>query len=167
MTAVNFSRQVRGPIIFATRCEPAFAKTRTSRLSAAQANGVRYENSVKQALAVLAKPLHAVLERNPWFRFADSIGKASCSPDAILWFDNELALVVEVKYTWVPTAETKLRELYIPVVKFALKPTYVRSLVICKTLTPQSPEPIIHVREALGAASPAVYHWLGQGSLFW
>lgn len=153
----------------ASRCAPCFAKVRPSRLSPAQANGLRYENRVHKALAVLAKTLGANVEQNPWFRFTDQNGAGACSPDSILWLDQELAIVIEVKYTWVPTASTKLRGLYLPIVDKVLKPVILRSLVICKNLTPESPRPIDGIRDGTqcSVAQAPVYQWLGQGPIRW
>lgn len=163
------TRLIRGALTSASRCPAVFSKPRTSRLSPAQANGVRFENKVHKALAILAKSLNARVERNPWFRFIDSNGPGACSPDAILWLNPVLALIVEVKYTWTPVAAPKLRGLYIPVVNLALKPPIIRSLIVCKNLTPDSPRPISRICEGtqFTAREPSVYQWLGQGPLLW
>ena len=158
-------RIIRGRLTFAERCEAQFGKVRTSRLSPAQANGVRYENKVHKALTALGKSLPTTVEHNPWFRFKDDNGFGSCSPDAILWFDGYFtALVVEVKYTWVPTARVKFENLYAPVLRAALGPENVLSLIICHNLTPDAPKPI----ENIGSDyNHAVYQWLGRGGLVW
>ena len=164
-------RLIRGALTVAERTTPRFAKVRTSRLSPAQANGVRYENKVHRALAVLGKSLDATVERNPWFKFVDANGVGACSPDAILWLDPGFALVVEVKYTWVPGASVKLKGLYGPVINCALRPHILRTLVICKTLVPDAPEPISGICDGTASTATAsqapVYHWLGQGPLVW
>lgn len=162
-------RIIRGALASAARCDPPFAKVRPSRLSPTQAAGVRYENKVHRALAALGKSLPASVERNPWFKFFDENGPGCCSPDAILWLDPALVLVIEVKTTWVPTASAKLRTLYIPVVNAALKPAILRSLIICKNLTPDSPKPIENICEGtqLSIHNPPTYQWLGQGPLRW
>lgn len=164
------NRQIRGRLTLAERCAPRFAKARASRLSPAQANGIRYENKVHRALAVLAKRLPAVVEKNPWFHYIDANGHGACSPDAILWLsDLGVVLVIEIKYTWVPTAEAKLKNLYLPVVNVALEPIVLRSLVICKSLTPDAPKPIDAIGEGtlFSSTSSPVYQWLGQGPLIW
>jgi len=175
MTTVEYApakesiRLVRGGLSYAERCEPAFSKARTTNKSVAQANGIRYERKVHRALAVLAKYVGAVVEHNPWFKFVDINGIGICSPDAILWMEPALALVIEIKYTWIPTAGVKLRGLYIPVVNAALKPAILRSLIICKNLTPQSPQPIESICEGtqFSVNNSPVYQWLGQGPLIW
>lgn len=164
-------RLIRGALTVAERTSPRFGKVRTSRLGVAQANGVRYENKVHRAIATLAKTLGAKVEKNPWFHFRDANGDGACSPDCILWLDPGFALIIEVKYTWVPGASVKLKGLYLPVINCALRPHILRSLVICKTLVPGSPEPISGILEGTAftatASQAPVYHWLGQGPLVW
>lgn len=169
MISVNGSqRLIRRPLISASRIEPAFGKVRTSHLTLAQANGVRYENKVFKALSILAKNLDAKIERNPWFKFMDANGEGICSPDVILSL-GRVCLVIEVKTTWVPTARAKLSELYVPVVNLALEPAITRSLIICKNLTPESPRPIENLCSGTQGTvfNPRVYQWLGQGPIVW
>jgi len=156
-------RLIRGPILYAARSAPVFAKVRTSRLSPTQAQGIRYENQVQRALGNLGKTLSAKVELNPWFKFQDSIGIGACSPDVLFWLNNELT-IIEIKYTWVPTATPKLSGLYIPVIGAALNPTTIRSLVICKNLTPNSPFPIENLSRT---REGSVYQWRNQGPLTW
>ncbi len=164
-------RLIRGALTLAERCDPLFAKARTSKSQPAAAYGIRYERKVHRALETLAKSIGAKVERNPWFHFRDANGDGACSPDSILWLDPGFALIVEVKYTWVPGAGVKLRGLYSPVVNCALRPHILRTLVICKTLTPESPAPISGILDGTAftasAAQAPVYHWLGQGPLIW
>lgn len=162
-------RLVCGPLSLAERRDPLFAPSRASKLNPAAAFGIRYENKVHRALVVLAKSLGAKVEKTPWFHFKDQIGSAACSPDAILWLDPSMALVIEVKYTWTPLASIKLAGLYVPIVNAVLKPAIVRSMVICKTLTPDSPPPISRILEGtqFSVSSAPVYQWLGQGPLIW
>ena len=162
------SRLIRGPLTLASRCPPTFTRVRTSRLTVPQAAGIRFENKVHKALTVLAKTLGAKSERNPWFTFTDSVGTATCSPDALLFLDATV-LVVEVKVTWTPTAATKMSGLYLPVVNAALRPVVLRSLIICKTLLPETPRPIDFIGEGtlMSAREAPVYQWLGQGPLRW
>ncbi len=169
MPVATQTRLIRGALTFAARCPPTFGKVRTSRLSAPQAAGIRYERKVHRALAVLAKTLHSTVEVSPWFTFTDSVGSGTCSPDAILWYDGLVALVIEIKTTWVPTAHTKLSGLYLPVVNVALKPLVLRSLVICKNLTLDSPRPIESIGEGtlMTSHEAPVYQWTGQGPLRW
>lgn len=160
---------IRGPLAFAERCDPVFKKVRTSRLSPAQANGIRYENKVHKALETLARGTSMTYERNPWFRYGDENGRSSCSPDGILWLDQHTALTIEVKYTFPASALDKMKGLYLPVVATALRPKTIRGLIICKTLTPEALKPISCASDAL--AGPAtvvtVLQWLGQGPLRW
>lgn len=162
-------RLVCGPLSIAERRAPAFAKPRPSRFGPAAALGIRYENRVNRALGALAKSLGATLEKNPWFHFVDNLGHAACSPDSILWLDPSLALVIEIKYTWTPLASIKLAGLYVPVINAVFKPAIIRSMVICKTLTPDSPPPISRILEGtqFSVSQAPVYQWLGQGPLLW
>jgi len=166
----NPTRLIRGNLSYAGRSPPVFAKARASRLSPIQALGVRYENRLHKALAGLAKELGTTLESNPWFKFRDDNGTGACSPDALLWLSSHyFGLIVEVKYTWVPTAAPKMQKLYLPVVHRALEPVILRSVIICKNLTPDSPKPIECLHKSMdggGYATP-VYQWLGQGPLCW
>jgi len=167
-TSTNSTRLIRGTLLSASRCPQLFSRPRPSRVTPAQALGLRYEFRAQKALGILAKELRGTLERNPWFKFTDSNGPGAASPDAILWLDSDVALVVEVKYTWVPTAAPKLLGLYIPVVQKALSPNFVDGLIICKTLTPDSPRPIDQIHKgAIPPMNPSVYQWLGQGPLVW
>jgi hypothetical protein len=163
-------RLLRPPLASAERCPAQFGKVRPSRLTVPQANGLRYENKVQRALTALAKRLGATLERNPWFRYIDRNGQATCSPDAILRLVGEsIILVIEVKTTWTPVAATKLLGLYVPVVQFALAPQVIRSLVICKNLLPESPYPATNISAAMlmSPTEPEIYQWRGEGPLVW
>jgi hypothetical protein len=168
MTA-NSVRLIRPPLLSAERCDPVFKSPRTSRLSTAQANGVRYERSAGKAVAILAKRIGATLERNPWFRFTDANGPGACSPDALLWLDQLALIVVEIKYTWTPTAQSKMQGLYLPVINRALSPPIIRSLIICKTLIPSAPQPIDSLGDGtqFSAQISPTYQWRGQGPIIW
>lgn len=167
--STNPVRTIREPLLSAERCDPVFKTPRPSRLSPAQANGVRYESKVRRAVTALAKRIGATIEPNPWFRFVDSNGAGACSPDLLIWLDQLAVLVVEVKYTWTPTAQAKLQGLYLPVVNKALAPPIIRSLIVCKTLIPGAPKPIDEIGDGtqFSARSAPVYQWLGQGQLIW
>lgn len=168
MTA-NPVRIIRPPLFTAQRCDPIFRTPRPSRLSPAQAAGVRYEAKVRRAITALAKKIGATVEPNPWFRFVDSVGPGACSTDALLWLDQLAVIIIEVKYTWTPTAQTKMQGLYIPVVNKALEPPIIRSLIICKTLIPGAPKPIDSLGDGtqFSAHIAPTYQWLGQGPLIW
>lgn len=164
MSAALVDRHLRGPLAFATRIPPLFRVGKLARLTPAQAQGIRYERKVGVALTALAKGIGAKLEHNPWFRYTDATGTRSCSPDYLLVLDD-LALVVEVKNTWVPTAEPKLRNLYIPVVSHVLRPIQCGAVIICKNLVADAPAPTLALADAFRLSTP-VYHW-SSGPLHW
>jgi hypothetical protein len=85
----------------------------------------------------------------------------------ILLYDQEFDfyIAVEVKRTWTPLAMQKLKSVYCPVVSRAhASPT--KPLVICQTLTPDSPRPKPNVPFALLSDEP-VMQWLGRGAIRW
>jgi|SRR5215467_12098502 len=104
--------------------------------------GLRYERRLLKEITSLFKYRDFEIEHNPWFFYTlDDNSTGACSPD-ILLHDNELGLtwVIEVKYTWIPDAIQKLRDLYCPVVELALS-RITEPLVVVKRLTPDSPTP--------------------------
>lgn len=174
MTVAAFvpTKILRGPLAFAERTSPVFKKVRTSRLTPAQAAGIRYENRAHRAMESLAKTVRGTTvtyEKNPWFRYGDQNGPSSCSPDGIVWLDNYVALVIDYKYTFPAPALDKMRDLYIPVVREALAPKVIFGLIICKTLTPVAPKPIDRLSDALLGAGTTipVLQWRGEGTIRW
>lgn len=120
--------------------------------------GLRYERRFRSELEKLfqANP-NLRVEYNPWFFYRRADGQTgACCPD-ILLHDDELDVtwVIEVKYTWVADAMSKLRKLYCPVVALALG-RRVEPLVVVKRLTSESPQP------RLGLLLPSdskLYQW--------
>lgn len=151
-TSVSY---VRGELFNVRRSGPAY-RTATKRLTPSQAAGIRFEKRVDLYLQVLAKSLEAKLEHNPWFQYNDLNGPHACSPDFILNFGDRV-VVIEVKVTWLPSAISKLRNLYLPVVSRILRPTKIGGIVLCKNLTPEAPQPV----QQLSLASKMIptYHW--------
>lgn len=120
--------------------------------------GLRYERRFRDELQrVFDDNPNLRVEYNPWFfyRRADGLTGACC-PD-ILLHDDELGLtwVIEVKYTWVSEAMTKLRDLYCPVVELATS-RKAEPLVVVKRLTPQAPMPRLGL---LHESASKVYQW--------
>lgn len=154
---------IRGELYAASRTPARFEKAKASNPLAAL--GLRYEKKVQKSLA-LRRGL--TVETNPWFSFVDANGAGLCSPDAIV-FDNEnaLTMIVEVKLRYTPAAIAKLRTLYIPVVRKALAlQVDPLPLVVCKHMIPDGPRAGFDVREAL-SLRPPVLQWLGEIAIRW
>ena len=150
-------------IRWAARSAPAYAKARGSN-PAARA-GLQYEGRVEKQLRHHVTLGHfRSVERNPWFQFSDEFGTAACSPDFLLFSDNELT-IVEVKLTWVDVAIHKLNDLYNPVVSTALG-SAAFPLIICRNLTRDAPP----AQTSLSAALKSPYrllHWPDIGQIRW
>jgi hypothetical protein len=120
--------------------------------------GLRYERRFRQELEKLfdSNP-NLRVEYNPWFFYRRADGyTGACSPD-ILLHDDELGMtwVIEVKYTWVAEADSKLRDLYCPVVELALN-RITEPLVVVKRLTPEAPMPRLGL---LLSSTSKLYQW--------
>jgi hypothetical protein len=81
-----------------------------NRHTEAQANGLRYEKKVMDALAVH----FPTVEVGPWLEFHDAHGRRTCQPDAVLL---DPLCIVEVKARHDIRAWYQLRKLYGPVVE--------------------------------------------------
>jgi hypothetical protein len=114
--------------------------------TAAQRAGQRYE---KKALAFLerecaALPEHAGrLHAKQWFRFQSDRGPVRwCQPDAFWQSSDGLELIiVEIKTTFSSDAWWQIKRLYEPVLRLALKPRAIGTIVICKSFDPHAPFP--------------------------
>ncbi|MGH9918756.1 MAG: hypothetical protein ACRD6W_07810 [Nitrososphaerales archaeon] len=130
----------------------------------AQKQGLRYERHVVAELRRLMPGQVSKLEHNPWFGFTDRYGTGECCPDILLWVP-EGVVIVEVKLTYVPDALPKLFDLYCPVVSIALD-ELVHPLLICRNVTPDSPQPVMSLKKALDG-DDNVLQWLGHGHIQW
>lgn len=127
--------------------------------------GLRYERNVGKELAIHVTQGHFhKVEHNPWFTFYDQFGYSNCCPDFLLYLESGV-VVVEVKLTWVTVALPKLMELYCPVIGVALGMP-VRPLVICRNLTPDSPQASLSLRDAL-LSDDRVLLWRTNGHILW
>jgi len=131
--------------------------------------GVAYEKKWGKALLKSCPP-YAKIQISPWFRYDVKEGFTTnsgvCCPDFLIETPSWFA-VGEVKLFWTPLAQRKLNDLYIPVVNAALKGKYeIRGLVVCKTLTPESPKPTSFLAKATEADDP-LFHWTGDGPVLW
>lgn len=125
--------------------------------------GVNYEKSFVKALRERVGTSLKV-EHNPPFvyRYHDEINKF-CIPDVLLFDEEEKFIaVMEVKQTFVEGALDKLKTLYCPVVQKALG-LPCTPLVVCRYLTPGSPNPASRLAYALTARYP-LYQWIGSGA---
>lgn len=126
-----------------------------ARPRGAKGAGLRYERS-------LGKMLPKSWLAGQWWEFEDAEGLGVCQTD--FWWTGlmQTGLVLEVKYTWVPEAETQLTKLYIPVMELALGRS-IRGIVVCRTLTREAPRAHGRLADAIAAtlgAKPPVWHWL-------
>ncbi len=152
---------IRGTLESASRCTPRFGKARGA--NPAQVLGLRFERQVAKALKQTAK---CPVEYNPWFSFTDRRGLNFCSPDFVLPLDDAV-VVIEVKYTFTPTAPDKLRDLYLPIVK-KIYNREAFGLVLCKNLTPEVLRTVEYLSDVLHmrGAIPTL-QWLGTGRIPW
>ena len=162
MTTLSQNSFVRGELFNVRRSGPAY-RVSSKKLTPSQAAGIRFEKKVGTHLEILTKSLDAKLEKNSWFQYRDENGPHACSPDFIFIYDG-MVIVIEVKVTWLPSAISKLRNLYIPVVNRILRPEKIGGIVICKNLTPEAGKfPIItsSLRHAIKAPFGAIptLHW--------
>ena len=127
------------------------------RAKGKKAAGLRYE---KQFAAHTPGSL-----RGQWFEYEIRGRTKYCQPDILVSFFPQAMLVLELKYTFVPEAITKMRQLYLPVVSKALKVPAVGAVVV-KNLTSGWIGPITHdLSEAFQIAKTGeipILHWIGQ-----
>lgn len=145
-------RKVQG-LRWATLCDRPTCIP-VSRPRGAKAAGLRYER-------MLAKAMPEAL-RGQWFEFEDQNGRGFCQTDLLLPITFGRVAVLECKYTWTWEGLTELEQLYLPVVREALKKDVI-GLMVCKKLTPNSGQVSGSLGEALQAAAggkPAVWHWI-------
>ena len=123
----------------------------------AKGRGLAYEHQVAEALP------HAF--HGPWYEYWDANGRGWCQPDLVLR-GSRIIVVCEVKLTWTPQATSQLSDLYVPILLRAHN-LPVRSLIICRNLTPRVPFQVYgSMREALSSSHTIpIVHWLGHGPL--
>lgn len=104
-----------------------------------------------------------------WFEYrdsADSTKTKTCCVDFLIEDEDEGYIIVgEIKQTWTELAQEKLTNLYCPVV-FNSAYIPVKPLVVCKTLTNQSPLPRSTITFSLLSDNP-LYQWIGMGPVQW
>ena len=139
---------------------------RISKLSSAKAHGIRFEKALHKALPGSIY--------GQWWEFEDARGHGLCQTDLIYPFHLQpgpaTIAVIEVKYTLVPGAHSKLSSLYIPVVQRATN-CQVAGIVIVKNLDPRFRRGKIFtslrpaVDAALDTGYPSLIQWSGQNLL--
>lgn len=129
----------------------------SSRPRGAKGAGLRYERALARHLSEGA---HGV-----WFEFRDENGSGYCQTDHLYSFLPTFVAVLEVKYTLVLEAYSKLRDFYLPIVSKAMKcPTV--GIIIVHNLVPGFEGAFTDLPSAAVAAEerdyPTVLHWRGQ-----
>jgi hypothetical protein len=130
-----------------------------SRPRGAKGAGLRFEKAIAKAIP---SALHGT-----WFEFEDKGGHGYCQTDIIYTLRPDLVVVIEVKYTLVPGAHSKLVNLYIPVVTKALNRPVV-GVVAVKNLDPRFRRGRIFTEiesaalYSLSTGYPSLIQWAGQ-----
>jgi hypothetical protein len=130
-----------------------------SRPRGAKAAGLRFERELAKALPSC---LHGT-----WFEFEDKLGHGYCQADVIYTLGYNFAAVIEVKYTLVPGAHSKLLNLYVPIVSRALNIDCV-GVVAVKNLDPRYRRGRIYTdlpsaaQASVANSYPALLQWSGQ-----
>jgi hypothetical protein len=141
--------------------KPSFATGKASNLLAGL--GLRYEKKLRLELEKLKD---FTVYHNPWFLFNST---EYCSPDFVLWpNEEELPLIViECKLKYVKDGTDKLHNLYLPVVRKALKTDFDPiGIVIAKSLTPEVKSTITCLSEAKENKNNMML-WLLNGRITW
>jgi hypothetical protein len=131
----------------------------TSRPRGAKAAGLRFERA-------FAKHLPSALH-GTWFEFEDRNGHGYCQTDLIYSLLPRFLAIIEIKYTLVPGAFSKLTNFYIPIVAAALdRPA--AGVVVVKNLDPRYRRGRIYTdlelaaRDAHANHYPTLLQWVGQ-----
>lgn len=142
---------------WATVCERP-SNLPVSRPRGAKAAGLRYER-------LLAKALPEAI-RGQWFEFEDRNGRGYCQTDLLLPVNFGKVAVLECKYTYTWEGLQELANLYLPVVKMALRREAV-GVMVCKRLIPTAGQVQGSLPAALAVASgqPSCWHWISGVSV--
>lgn len=141
--------------------KPSFATGKASNLLAGL--GLRYEKKLKLELEKLED---YTVYHNPWFLYNFT---EYCSPDFVLWPNEESLplIVIECKLKYVKDGTSKLHNLYLPVVRLALKTKIDPiGIVIAKSLTPEVKSTISKLSEAAPDKNNIML-WLLHGRINW
>lgn len=119
----------------------------------AKARGIRFERD-------LGTMLGPSWQHGKWFEFDDMNGMGMCQPDWIKVLPGAV-LVLECKYTWVPSGRLQIAELYKPVLEHVYKRPVVGA-VVSKVLVAGMDQAVASsLEDALRCGG--VWHWLGTG----
>jgi hypothetical protein len=133
-----------------------------SRPRGAKAAGLRFERALASSLKGC---LHGA-----WFEFEDLNGFGYCQTDIIMPFLPHFLAVIEVKYTFVPGAHSKLANLYLPIAEKAFGAPAV-GVVVVKNLDPRFRRGRIYTNLWNAAMAsrdtgyPTLIQWAGQALL--
>lgn len=119
-----------------------------SRNTAAQ-RGIAYHRRVYRGLAGVAAAEQAKLLIEPWFVRVDNQPRRTMrSPDSVLLYpDEQLAIVVEVKLNWRDGRDEKLLTEYLPIVRSAFSLDTVWPLMITSCLRGYAGKPLLGLQQ--------------------
>ena len=95
--------------------------------------GLQYEARVAAEIQALATLFDAQSIHGQWLEFEDDFGQAWAQPDVLVLFPDA-GILYEVKYTYTHAANSKLRNLYLPIVQLAIPKKRWRLVQVCKNL---------------------------------
>ena len=165
-SGVASHRCIEPPLRFACSLQGRPSCIPLSKPKGIRAVGLRFEKALHKALS---GSIHG-----QWWEFKDACGYGLCQTDLIYPFHLQpgpaTIAVIEVKYTLVPGAHSKLSSLYIPVVQRATN-CLVAGIVVVKNLDPRfrrgkiftSLKPAVDA--ALDTGYPSLIQWSGQNLL--
>ena len=115
---------------------PSFTNS-FSYQNSAMLQGLRFEHKIKDFLSDRYSD-KAELLKGQWFQFEDIRGRGFAQPDIILFpqefVTNDPLIIVEVKLTWRPGVERKLRRFYGPLCQQIWPNLKQRHVQICRGL---------------------------------
>ena len=101
--------------------------------TSAMLQGLRFEKNIKNFLSEAYDERAKVLP-GQWFEFEDIRGRGFAQPDVILLPPQGHLLIVEVKLTWRPGVERKLRRFYGPLCEQIWPDLKQKHVQICRGL---------------------------------
>jgi len=104
--------------------------------SPAMLQGIRFEKKIKKYIDTCYQD--AEILKGQWFQFEDIRGRGFAQPDIIL-LSPESLIIVEVKLTWRPEVERKLRRLYGPLCSEIWPDLPQKHAQVCKGLRDNCP----------------------------
>lgn len=114
---------------------PAFIP-KTKPNNAAAKKGLAFQRKITKEICSLG--LGRVFAE-PWFVYKLRSVLRYCSPDIIIEQPNRI-IVVEIKLTWQPEIDNKLRNLYTPIAKHVFRKP-VKAVLVVRNVSPGAPLP--------------------------